>query len=189
MITATLEAIAGLSFRTKVESLVVVVAVFAGGLWWVTRDPAPIPENTAPAPMVRQADHSVIAERKPDPHPKPAPHKIPAGYVEERRESVHVAPDPSKTDVQIDLSLVRKGDERRVIASTPDGTIVSAVDIPIEPAMIPPPPLKWAAGMSYSSDRQTGLWLERDIGRLRLGAEVSKGQGKPRAELRVGVSF
>lgn len=189
MITAALIALAGLSLRTKIESAVVVAVVAGGALWWVTRPPAHVPEVITAAPQVIQADHSVIAERAPDAHPKPPPHVIPRGYVEERRESVHVTTDVPKTDVQIDLSLVRNGNERRVIASSPDGQVVSAIDVPIEAGLIPPPPLKWAAGLSYSTQRETGVWLERDIGRLRLGAEVAKGAGKPRAEIRVGVSF
>lgn len=189
MITATLTALAGLSLRTKIESAIVVLAVAGGALWWVTRPPAPIPEVITAAPQVTQADDSVIAERAPDAHPKPPPHLIPKGYVEERRESVHVTTDEPKTDVQIDLSLVRNGNERRVIASSPDGVVVSALDIPIEAGLIPPQPLKWAAGLSYSTERETGIWLERDIGRLRLGAEVAKGAGRPRAEIRVGLAF
>lgn len=190
MTTAAIEAFADLSLKTKVESIVVALAVAGGALWWVTRAPAPVPEVITAAPMVRQADQSVIAERAPDAHPKPPPHQLPKGAVEERRESIHIAPDVDKKDVEVDLSLVRMPDNgRRVIASSPDGTIVSALDVPIEAGLVPPPPKKWAAGLSYSTERETGIWLERDIGRLRLGAEVSKGQGRPRAEIRVGVAF
>jgi hypothetical protein len=189
VITAALDAIGNLSFRTKLESLAVVVAVAAGGLWWVTRDPAPVPEDTAPAPMVRQADESVVAERTFTPKPKPAPHAIPKGYVESRRETVHVDFDTPKNEAEIVVSLATKGNEVRAIASSPDGTVTYAQDSIIVPQLMPAPERPWAAGVSYSTDRQTGVWLERDIGRLRLGAEVSKGQGKPRAELRVGVAF
>lgn len=178
-----------LSWTTRIIAAAIgigAIVVIAVALW-----PAkPIHEDVTPAPQVIQSDGSVIAERKPAPKVVPkAPHVIPRGYVEERRETVHVAPDPSKDDVEIDLSLVRKGDERRVIASTPDGTIVSALDMPIEPAIIPPAPKPWAAGLAYGSDHSVGAWIERDVGRLRVGAEVAKGQGKPRAELRVGVSW
>ena len=54
---------------------------------------------------------------------------------------------------------------------------------------MPAPPKLWAAGLSYSTQREIGVWLERNLGRLRLGAEVAKGTGRPRAELRIGVSF
>lgn len=190
MITAAIEAIADLSFRTKVESIVVALAVVGGALWWVTRAPAPVPEVVTAAPMVRQADESVIAERAPDAHPPAPVHMLPKGSTEERRGTVTAAPAPSASSVEIDYSLVREKDNgRRMVFSSPDGQITGAVDIPIEPGLVPPPPKKWAAGLSYSTERETGIWLERDIGRLRLGAEVSKGQGRPRAEIRVGVAF
>lgn len=190
MITAALQAIADLSFRTKIESLVVVVAVAGASLWWVTRDPPPVREVVTAAPMVRQADQSVIAERAPDAHPPKPVHILPKGSTEERRGTVIAAQAPSASSVEIDFSLVREKDNgRRMIFSSPDGQITGAVDIPIEPGLIPPPPHKWAAGLAYSTEREVGIWLERDIGRLRLGAEVAKGAGSPRAELRVGVTF
>jgi hypothetical protein len=190
MITAAFMAFAGLSLRTKVESIAVAVAVAGAGLWWVTRDPPPVPEVVTAAPMVRQADQSVIAQRAPDAKPAPPRHILPKGAVEERRETIVVAPAPAASSVEVDLSLVRMPDNgRRVVASSPDGTVVSAIDIPIEAGLVPPAPKKWAAGLGYGTDRAVGVWVERDIGRLRLGAEVAKGAGAPRAEIRVGVTF
>lgn len=181
---------AGLSLRTKIEAGVAVLAVLAGVIFWLTRAPAPIPEVIAAAPQVIQQDGSQVVQRAPDAHPKPPPHVLPKGAIEERRDSFVAAPAAGASSVQVDLSLVRMPDNgRRVIASSPDGTIVSALDVPIEAGLVPAPPKKWAAGLSYSTEREVGVWLERDIGRLRLGAEVSKGAGKPRAELRVGVAF
>jgi hypothetical protein len=182
------EARAPWSLRVKliIGACIAVLVVLALVAFWPAK---PIHEDVTAAPQVRQADQSVIAERAPDAHPPPARHIIPRGYVEERRQSITVAPAPAASSVEVDLSLVRKGDERRVIASSPDGTILQAIDIPIEAALIPPPPKRWAAGLGYSTEREVGVWLERDIGRLRVGAEVSKGAGKPRAEIRVGVAF
>jgi hypothetical protein len=182
------EARAPWSLRAKliVGGCVAALLVLAAIAFWPAK---PIHEDVAPAPMVRQTDQSVIAERAPDAHPPAARHTIPRGYVEERREAITVTPAPAASSVEVDLSLVRKGDERRVIASSPDGTVISAIDIPIEPALIPPPPKPWAAGLAYGTDHSVGVWLERDVGRLRVGAEVSKGAGKPRAEIRVGVAF
>lgn len=37
--------------------------------------------------------------------------------------------------------------------------------------------------------RSVGVWVERDIGSLRLGAEIAKGSGRARAEVRVGIAF
>jgi hypothetical protein len=148
-----------------------------------------VPEVVAAAPAVKQADGSVIAERAPDAHPAPPVHMLPKGSVEVRREKIVAAPAAGASSVEVDLSLVRVDGGQRVIASSPDGTINQAIDIPIEAAMIPPPPKRWAAGLGYTTEREVGVWLERDVGRLRVGAEVLKGQGRPRAEIRVGVAF
>lgn len=176
----------------RVDLIVVALAVLAVAalIAWATWPSKPIPEVITAAPEVRQADNSVIAERAPDAHPPKPRHMLPKGAVEERRESIVAAPAAGASSVEIDLSLVRMPDNgRRVVASSPDGTVVSALDIPIEAGLVPPPPKHWAAGLAYSTEREVGIWLERDIGRLRLGAEVSKGQGRPRAEIRVGVAF
>lgn len=185
---------AGLSLRTKVEILVAVLVVAGVTLWGLTREPAPVPEVVTAAPEVRQADGSLEASRESTPHPTPPPHLIPKGYKETSRATATVAPSPEAAasgcpPVRLVLSTVVDGNSRRIIASSPDGTVIEAKDEVIEPIMMPAPSRPWAAGLSYSSDRQTGVWLERDLGRLRVGAEVSKGAGKPRAELRVGVSF
>lgn len=177
--------------RLKVAlAVLAIMLITAGGAWLGYKlTPQPVHEDVAPAPQVTQADNSVIAARVPDAHPPAPRHIIPKGYVEERREAIIVTPAPAASSVEVDLSLVRNGDQRRVIASSPDGQVVSAIDIPIEPALMPPAPRPWAAGLAYRTDHAVGVWLERDIGRLRLGAEIAKGAGKPRAELRVGVSF
>lgn len=190
MITAALTAFAGLSLRTKLESAAVVAAIAGAGLWWITRPPAPVPEVVTPAPAVVQADHSVVVERAPDAHPKPPPHMLPKGAVEERRDTFVAAPAAGASSVQIDLSLVRMPDNgRRVVASSPDGTIVSALDVPIEPGLVPPP-LKWAAGMSFDTRHAVGIWVDRDVGRLVVGGALSRlPDGKTEAQVRVGVRF
>lgn len=180
---------AGLSLRAKLELVFVVLVLLACIGAWAMWPAKPAPEVVTAAPQVVQADHSVIAERAPDAHPPAARHIIPKGYVEERREAIVVRPAPAASSVEVDLSLVRDGNQRRVIASSPDGQVVTAIDIPIEPALTPPPPKRWAAGLGYSTEREVGVWLERDLGRLRFGAEVAKGVGRPRGEIRVGMAF
>jgi hypothetical protein len=178
--------------RLKVfGALLAIMLIAAGGAClavWLTQKP--IPEDASPAPMVRQADESVIAERAPDAHPLPPRHIIPKGAIEERREEIIVAPASPASSVEVDLSLVRQGNERRVIASSPDGTILKAVDIPIEPALIPPPALPWAAGLSYDTRHAVGVWLDRDVGRLVVGGSLARlPDGKAEAQIRVGVRF
>ena len=186
------EVSAAWTWRLKLAlAVLAIILIASGGAWLAVKlENHPIAEVITAAPAVVQADRSIVVQRAPDAHPKPPPHQLPKGAVEERRETFVAAPAAGASSVQIDLSLVRMPDNgRRVIASSPDGTIVSALDVPIEAGLVPPPPHKWAAGLAYSTERETGVWLERDLGRLRLGAEVSKGAGRPRAELRVGFVF
>lgn len=167
--------------------VVVLVAALLAFAFWPAK---PVQEVVTAAPQVVQADHSFVVQRAPDAHPAPPAHIIPKGGVEVRRETFVAAPAAGASSVQVDLSLVRMPDNgQRVVASSPDGTIVSALDIPIEPVLLPPPSKKWAAGLAYSTQREVGVWVERDVGRLRFGAEVAKGIGPPRAEVRVGVTF
>ncbi|TJZ60228.1 hypothetical protein, partial [Chitiniphilus eburneus] len=150
---------------------------------------APVPENTAPAAQQPQDDGSVIAARLPDPAPSPPPHQLPKGAHEERRVSVTVRPTVQPTPVAaadgtlhcecppvtVDLSLVQVDGGRRVIASSPDGQVIRALDVPIDPAPLPPPSRPWAAGLSYGANSGTvGAWVERDVSRIRLGLDVQQ---------------
>lgn len=171
--------------------LVLAAAVVALAFW----PAAPVHESVAPAPQVVQPDHSVIAARAPDAHPAPAPHLIPQGYHEVRRDTVTVAPAPAAAasgcpPVRVDLSLVRDGAEQRVVASSPDGQVVSALDVPIEAAIVPTAPKPWAAGLSYDTRHAVGVWLDRDVGRLVVGGALTRlPDGKTEAQLRVGARF
>ena len=177
--------------RVWLAAGVAALIILAGVLAWAFWPAKPIPEVVTAAPQIIQSDGSVIAERRPDAHPKPPPHAIPKGDTEERRGSVTAAPAAGASSVEVNYSLVREKDNgRRMVFSSPDGQITGAVDIPIEPGLIPPPPKPWAAGLSYSSSHAVGVWLERDVGRLRLGAEVARRQdGKAEAQVRVGVRW
>lgn len=179
------------SGRLKLALNLLAVMVIAGGgaglAVWLT--PKPIPEAIAPSPQVRHDDGSLTAAQAPAARPPTPRMVLPHGAVRERASTIVAHQAPGASSVEIDTEFVRIGNRRELHVSSPDGTIDTAVDIPIEPAMIPPPPRPWAAGLAYGTDRAVGVWLERDIGRLRLGAEVAKGAGKPRAEIRVGVTF
>lgn len=118
--------------------------------------PTGSPEHETVTPQMRQADGSVKAARVPmDEKAVPKePHVIPKGSKEERRISVTVKPAPPKRDPQpfkpaddgqchapetltcppvtVDLSIVRNDKGRDVIASSPDGTVLTAINIPIE---------------------------------------------------------
>jgi hypothetical protein len=181
--------------------LVLFIAVGVGiGYWWFK--PTVVIETAAPE--VKQEDGSVIVERKPDATAKPR-QRVPKGATVERIERVVVQGEtPSEIractsvkcpPVTVDLSLVRISDNtKRVLASSPDGQIVSAIDIPVETAAPPPEPPKWAVGMSLDPIRQTpGVWIERDIWRVRAGAEINqvkqRTDSRSSAELRLRLGW
>ena len=160
---------------------------------------APEPEVISAAPQVAQSDGSIVIERKPEAKPAKPPHKIPKGATEERRVNLKLKPDAFVTDdgckcdpapVSVNLSLVRDDLGRRVVASSTGGQIVGALDVPIEPALMPPEPHPWAAGLSYGHDKSAGAWIERDLGRIRVGAEVIRQRDQTfQGRVRVGWAW
>lgn len=92
--------------------------------------------------------------------------------------------------VTIDLGLVRMPDEtRRVVATATGGVIIGAIDIPIEAAR-PRAEARWAAGVSFSQQREVGAWADRAVGPFTLGVavEARKREGLT-AVARVGIRW
>jgi hypothetical protein len=88
------------------------------------------------------------------------------------------------------MSLIRQGDGRRVIASSPDGAVIGGIDVPIEAGTIPAE-RPWAAGLSCEASRDCGktlgVWIDRDLARVRVGAEILKREtGGAQARIKVG---
>lgn len=168
------------------------------GWWWGRPVEAP-PEF--PAPSVRQADGSLVVERvSPATVPQKPPHALPVGSREERRVSIVVQPprgvvvsattvessdvadhrsQPGKMvdscdcpPVQVDLSLVRMPDKtRRVVASSPTGTILSGIDVPVEAEAAPRIP-RWTLSAIAVADKdgvRPGALLARRVGPLVVG--------------------
>lgn len=171
------------------------VACLAALATWYFMQPKPVVET--PAAAVEQPDGSVVVERKPDATAKPK-QAVPKGAKVERVGSITVKPAATPDHpVTVDWSLVRLGDNsKRVVASSPDGQVIGGVDIPVETAEPPPPPKLWAAGISYNPSQQTpGVWIERDVGRVRLGVDINQirpviaGPSDIEARLRLGVTF
>lgn len=76
--------------------------------------------------------------------------------------------------IDISLALILDKDkQQRVEAYSPNGDIVGGIDIPVRDITTPKEAKKWAVGMSYNTLEVKGLWVERDVGRIRLGAEVA----------------
>ena len=166
-----------------------VLILLAAGIVIGERSAAPRTEVVTYRVPVRQSDGSLIAERAPQAKPAPAPHKIPRGWKEERRISATVKPTRSDCPpVALNMSLVQDDEGgKRVIVSSPDGSVSTAQDTPIAPALVPAPAHRWAAGLAYDPrDRKSSLWVERDLARVRVGAELSQ-SGEARA--RVGWTF
>lgn len=188
----------------------VIIALIAVGLglgWKFFRPETPKPETYAVAEV--QEDGSKVLERKPQANAKPA-HKVPKGAKVERVVKIEVrsrpvnAPSALQTGageteppaaidcptVQVDLSLVRLPDEsRRVIASSPNGEILTGVDIPVESAR-PYKELKWAAGLTANPiDRTLGAFIDRDLGPFRLGGELNQIKDGFDFRLKAGVRF
>lgn len=178
-----------MSLRLAVLALAIGAALGGVGGYWLRGTDAPVREDVSYKPEVRQTDGSVVAARVPDATPPKAPHIIPKGAKEVRRIKVAVQPtQPDCEPVAVSLSLVEQDGGQRVIASTDNGLILSAIDTPIVPALMAPPQRLWAGGASYNPiTRRAGVWVERDIARLRVGADVMQGEtGDLTAMVRVG---
>ncbi len=186
------------------------------GTGWMLWRPKPAPPAVY-HPPIQQGDGSQVIEVKPDAHVKP-PHQIPHGATVEDEVQVVVQPnqpaapaslppsgsvalEPSRPcpPVTVDLSVIRMADgTRRVVASSPDGSILRAVQIPVEAAKPQSKMLKWAAGPSWNpSDRTYGAWVERDAGPLRFGADLYQvrepiaagGRLSVAGMIRIGIRF
>ena len=140
--------------------LVAAGLIFGAGIaagWKIFR-PKPVAQVEVALPAARQADGSLILERAPDAKAVPA-QQIPKGAKVERIEKIVVRPMAPSTSAAataptngsgrpaaaltpalpstttVDLTLLRMPDEsQRVVASSPDGTIVGGVDIPVSSA-------------------------------------------------------
>lgn len=194
-------ATAAWSLREKVLAATAGVALLACAISlaaWALRA-KPVPEVVQPRAEVHQADGSDVAATAPPDSPEaralPPPRaQLPRGAKVERRDRIvaqAVATAASSCPpVTVDLQQIRTTDGgRRVIASSPDGSVLSAVDVPVDPAPLPPPDRPWAAGLSYGTDRAVGVWVERDLGRLRAGLEVERSAAATTARVRVGVRW
>lgn len=186
-----------------VAAIAAAILIAAAVGYWLGQ-PKPVQETAAPA--VRQADASVVLERRPDPHAKPK-QQLPRKAKVERVAQVTVQPDAIAEagkpcpPVTVDMTLIREPDGmRRVLASSPDGQVVGGLDIPVESAAPPAESKRWAAGLSWSSAQTAGVWIERDVPVfkwvVRTGVDLNQvrttspaGPTGVEARLRVGVAF
>ena len=159
-----------MTWTTKIGAWVLAAGLIFGagiGLGWKIFRSKPVAAVEVALPAQRQTDGSLILERAPDANAKPA-QQIPAGAKVERIERIVVRPTapstsaaataptngsgqlaagpiPALPSTTVDLTLLRmKDDTQRVVASSPDGTIVGGVDIPVSSA--PAEPKRTAIG-------------------------------------------
>ncbi|AXQ30471.1 hypothetical protein D0B54_18095 [Solimonas sp. K1W22B-7] len=178
---------------TSLVLMIVLLSFLAGGIigWLAHEEPATVPEDTRPAPARRQPDGSLLARRA-SPPASPPPHVLPPGSRERRRIAVTAQPTrPDCPPLTLDLSLVEMDGGQRIVASSPDGTVLDALDMPIVPTDLPAPRRNWAAGASVDLQRQhPGLWLDRDLGRFRVGIDlVMEEDGALQGRARLGFRF
>ena len=84
------------------------------------------------------------------------------------------AAKPDCPPVTVDFTLARDKDGiQRIAASSKDGEVIGGFEVPVAPVLqLASRP--WAAGAAYSSQKNIGAWVDRDIGRLRLGVQANQ---------------
>ena len=154
---------------------IVLLLVIIGAAWGVWHWASNRPVIETPAVAVVQSDASVVLARTATNSKAKPKQIIPKKAKVERIAQVTVKPTVVNGDgIKVDMTLFREPDgSRRVVASSPDGVVVGGVDIPVEtPSLEGAHP--WAAGLNFDPIHQTpGVWMDRDMGRLRVGVEVN----------------
>jgi len=95
---------------------------------------------------------------------------------------------------QVDLSLVRMPDRtRRVVASSPDGQVVSGIDVPSEFLSVPRIP-RWTASAVAVADLdgiRPGILVTRRLGPIVVGGGIlsDPGMRRPGAIAQIGVTW
>lgn len=162
---------------------------FIGG-WMLHEPPPPKPER--PAAAIRLIGGELVIRRDPLAAPPPtimeAAAQVPGTPI--RAGTITVQPKaPECPPVSVDWALVQQPDGARVIASSPNGRVTGGIDIPLTGGAASPARV-WAAGAIYDPlHRRYGAFVERDLGRLRLGADVIQGDPGLTAMVRVGWRF
>lgn len=85
------------------------------------------------------------------------------------------------------LATTRKG-QLDLVLSSPQGQVQSAVLSPLLPPLVAPAH-PWAAGLIFAGDAHYGVFLDRDLGLLRLGVEAEQGRGGNILQARLGWRF
>lgn len=153
--------------------------------------PSPVTHEPA-APAITQADGSVVLERHasvPAKSVKPRA-QLPRGAAVERHIDLTVKPEQPGDTAKVEVNLVKMPDQSRRVVVYSDNAEVGGLDLPVELKL--DPKHTWAAGVYADpfNPNVRGIFVDKDIGRIRIGAEV--GQGRHRdaeVRLKLGVTF
>lgn len=163
-------------------ALAAVIAAFALLIYFAPEKPLPAQPTL---PEVRNHDQSLTIAT--EAASKPAKRRMAASGTIERQIDITIQPNASEcASMAVTIDLVRQDDVLRVIASSPDGRVITGRDMVFT---LPEPEKKWAAGISYDTRRHGGLWIDRDFHDLRIGAAVKNSDNGLQAEARIGWRF
>ena len=143
-----------------------VLGFFIGRAVYIT----PKPKQETFAQKVIQTDGSVIIERNPYENTKKIIKPTDSKLI--RQAFFEIKPN-NEANIKLNLSLIRLEDQTmRIIAKTDNGTIINAVDVPIDP-LGRRLEAKWGLGVIYGNESQ-GLFIERFTDRFIFGLDVIK---------------
>lgn len=189
---------------TKAIALLIAFAAGALAALWVQKEPTTAVIDP-PAAEVRLKDGTTWGKRDASaPVTQPAP-TLPKGSTRSRTAEVVVRVKPKTTEqpgqacpqvtcpdvaLRLDTATAEDGSSRLAGLISEDGEIVSLNDHPVAPAVMSRS-LPWAAGATYTKELEAaGAFLERDVGRLRIGGSLAYGQeAKLVTEIRLGIRF
>lgn len=163
----------------------IVIGLLIAAAICVWKRETPLTESAAPE--IRLPDQSLALERDPD-SKIDKPMLIKGGKIE-RQIKVDIQPDRQDCPVCTAVLTVErmKDGTRRVIASSPTGTVLGGLDVPVLPSY--EPPKLWAAGLGYGESGTVSAWVERDFGPVRIGGDLLIRDGGTIPMLRMGWRF
>lgn len=185
----------GLATKAAVAAALLAAGVTGGAyVMHKLESPALVSITEKAAPAVTQADGSLVLERQATAAPgtvKPAA-IIPKGATLVRQVQITAKPKVAGDAAKVELDVVKMNDNTQRVIAYSDNAVVGGVDIPVEPLLVPAPSKKWAAGayMDPLHRNTYGVFVDRDLGRIRLGAELGHSvRGGVETRIKIGLTF
>lgn len=171
-----------------------VVVAFACSYAFFGDKGKPVAEGYAPQQVIGS---TVVAERVPDANAKPKT-ELPKGGKVNRLAKLTVQASPvadAKTGVatcppiDVDLTLIDMPDSTKRFAASSNGQIVKFIDIPVATAYVPTEK-KWGVGVSYNTEKKSGIWVDHYSGSIVSGVALRKSENSNVVgEARLGFRF